>query len=235
MSTRLVGFGLVAAVVVVAPVSCGLNAVEAGTIKDLVDNDGGVIKVGPLTFTFTDTSVSGNRDASQVSVAAVDSNGLEFTIGNDADGKAFRLDSNADGVAKDLGIDIKYTVTSTVPINIAGLADNAFAQFKANGAFSQVTETLSNGSTLFVGSGDTNQANVPTIAFPEGMAFDVDNEGKLHTPPRGAGPNQDEAQLMFITNTFSPVPEPSTLVIWSLIAGFFGAGGFRLRAVKSPE
>ena len=68
-----------------------------------------------------------------MNVAAVGTNGIEFTI-DLGSGQGLRLDSKGEGVAKNLSIDIKYTVVSTVKIGGAGLDDNAFAQFKPNGA-----------------------------------------------------------------------------------------------------
>jgi hypothetical protein len=210
---------------VVVAICCFLSAVwmaphdiYAGTIASIVANDNGKLTVGTFTFTFTDQSVSGNPavTSDQVSVAAVGTNGIEFTI-DLGSGQGLRLDSKGDGVARSASIDIKYTVASTVNIGGAGLDNNAFAQFKANGAYSQVTESLGNGSTLFKGSGATSQANVLGVNFTGVASLDVDNAGALYTPPRGAGPNQDEAQLSTITNTFGVVPEPAT--IWLLITG----------------
>ena len=190
----------------------------AGTIASIVTNDNGKLTVGTFTFTFTDQSVSGNPaiTADQVNVAAVGTNGIEFTI-DLGSGQGLRLDSKGEGVAKNLSIDIKYTVVSTVKIGGAGLDDNAFAQFKPNGAYSQVTESLGNGSTLFKGSGATSQDNALSANFDGVASLEVDNAGALDTPPRGAGPNQDEAQLSIITNTFGVVPEPAT--IWLFITG----------------
>lgn len=223
MNAQIKLFVLIATCLLVAANWCTPRDASAETIHDLVKSanngqDGpndGVIKVGTYTFTFDSANggVSGDRTWDQVSLAVVGTNGLDFTID-----PQLRLDSQGAGVAKTLSIDIKYTATSSVLIGGAGLADNAFAQFKANGAYSQVAETLSNGGMLFVGSGDTNQANVSSIAFAGLMTFDVDNAGKLFTPPRGPGDNQDEAQLSSITNTFiNSTSEPAT--ICHLIAG----------------
>ena len=186
--------------------------IHAGTIASIVTNDNGKLTVGDFTFTFTDQSVSGNPavTSDQVNVVAMGTNGIEFTI-DLGSGQGLRLDSKGDGVAKNASIDIKYTVTSTLKIGGAGLDDNAFAQFKVNGAYSQVTESLGNGSTLFKGSGATTQDNALGANFDGVTSLDVDNAGALYTPARGAGPNQDEAQLSTISNTFSTVPEPTTI------------------------
>ena len=209
MKSQLKAIAIIATCWLIVADWCTPNVVCAGTIKQLLDDQGGEITVATYTFTFTNTSVSGDRTSEQVSVAAVGNNGIEFTIDPE-----LRLDSLGEGVAKNQSIDIDYTVTSSVPITFAGLDSNAFAQFKANGAFSQVTESLGNGSTLFFGSGDT-QANVLGVNFAGVMTLTVNNAGRLHTPLRGPGPNQDEAQLAFITNTFSTIPEPSTALLLS--------------------
>jgi hypothetical protein len=190
----------------------------AGTIASIVANDNGKFSVGTFTFTFTDQSVSDNPavTSDQITVAAVGTIGIEFTI-DLGSGQGLRLDSMGDGVARNASIDIKYSVTSTRNIGGAGLDNNAFAQFKANGAYSQVTESLGNGSTLYKGSGATSQVNVLGANFTGVASLDVDNAGALYTPARGAGGNQDEAQLSSITNTFGVVPEPAT--IWLLITG----------------
>jgi hypothetical protein len=192
-----------------APEWFGSQTARADTIQELLDKKNGMITVGPLKFTFTDLSVSGNRTAAQVEVTPVDSNGIEFRIN-----PGLRLDSNmqSDQTEK---IEISYTVMATAPILNASLSDDAFAQFTANGASAGVTETVDNQS-LYVGTQPPN--NVSSAALPDKpMMVTVDNKGEIQVPVRGQGANQDEAQLNTITNTFTVAPEPAT--IWSLLAG----------------
>lgn len=199
--------------------------VSAETIKQLVEDADkkGVLTVGVFTFTFTDKSVSGDRTWEQVSVAAEGTNGIQFTID-----PQLRLDSAGEGVAKNASIDISYVVTSTTrDIGGARLAADPFSQYAANGANAGVTEVLTGIVDLYVG--------VPRVNILTGKVFDgtksitVVNQGRLYTPPRGAGGNQDEAQLTTITNTYSLVPEPSSLTLVAIGCGAFGLQLIRRR------
>jgi hypothetical protein len=219
--------------------TCSLLAMEvcapcdacAGTIHDLVKDanggkDGandGEITVGKFTFTFDSSNggVSGNRNWDQVSLAPADSNGLTFTID-----PALSLASNQ-MFAQSASINIDYTVTSTVSIIGAGLSDNAAAQDLAQTAKSGVTETVNPGGKLYVGE-EQNKPNVPSISFAEAMTLNVFNFGDLSIPDRRGGA-MDTATLSIITNTFDVVPEPPTLIVWSLLAGFFCIGALRRR------
>lgn len=204
----------------------------AETIKELVQDADkkGVLTVGVFKFTFTETSVSGDRTWEQVSVSADGANGIQFTID-----PQLRLDSAGEGVAKNATIDITYVVESTTR-NIGGarLSADPFSQYAANGANAEVTEVLT-------GIGDLHVA-VPRVNIVAGKIFDgtksitVIDQGRLYTPPRGGGGNQDEAQLTNITNNFFLVPEPSTLVLISFGSLFFACGRtHKNRATRSTR
>jgi len=203
----------------------------AGTIHQLVQDanggkDGpndGEITVGNFTFSFDSTNggVTGNRNWDQVTVAPAGTDGLTFTID-----PALSLASNQ-MFPQSASINIDYTVTSTVSIVGAGLSDNAAAQDLTQGAKSGVTETVNPGGMLYVGE-EQNKPNVPNISFPEAMTLSVFNFGDLSIPDRRGGA-LDTATLSIITNTFVAVPEPSTLIVWSLLAGFFCIGALRQR------
>jgi hypothetical protein len=133
--------------------------------------------------------------------------------------------------AQSASINIDYTVTSTVSIIAAFLSDNAAAQDLAQSAKSGVTETVNPGGMLYVGE-EQNKPNVPRISVPEAMTLSVSNFGDLSIPDRRGGA-MDTATLSIITNTFAVAPEPSTLVIWSLVAGIFIVGGLRKRTKQN--
>ena len=218
---------LLATVSVVAFLQRNLGA---ETIQELVEdvNKKGVITVGIYTFTFDNNSVTGDRTWDQVSLATVGTNGIEFTIN-----PQLRLDSQGAGVAKNASIDIKYSVTSTQDMKKASLSNNAFSQYAANNASAVVTESLNGVGDLVVGVPRTN--NVPVLTFDGTMSLTVDNAGRLYTPPRGPGDNQDEAQLSTITNTFD-TPEPSSLTISSVLFGAVGvAWRFKHRKKAMPR
>jgi hypothetical protein len=212
--------------------TCSLLAAEvcaprdacAGTIHQLVKDanggkDGpndGELTVGTFTFTFDSTNggVTGNRDWDQVSVAAAGDNGVTFTID-----PALSLASNQ-MFPQSASVNIDYTVTSTKSIIGARLSDDAAAQDIAQTAKSGVTETVNPGGMLFVGQ-QQNKPNVPSIGFAEAMTLSVSNFGDLSIPDRRGGA-LDTATLSSISNTFITVPEPPSLVVWSILLGMFG-------------
>jgi hypothetical protein len=207
-----------------AEVCAPRHACAGITIHQLVKdanggNDGpndGELTVGKFMFTFDSTNggVTGNRNWDQVSVAAAGNNGVTFTID-----PSLSLASNQ-MFAQSASINIDYTITSTISIVGAGLSDDAAAQDITQSAKSGVTETVNPGGMLFVGQ-EQNKPNVPRITFAEAMTLSVSNFGDLSIPDRRGGA-MDTATLSSITNTFSTLPEPPSLVVLSALLGMFG-------------
>lgn len=221
MCTRLVVSAVAAMILVAAPNRCLVRAAHAGmTVKEIVDG-GGELKVGPFTFKFDADSVSTNRKiddpnktfADEVIVDIVDSNGLSFSFNPE-----MRIISNMTA-AQFVTFTINYTASSPGGISSAGLSvGNHFAANTANGASSQLVETLRTMEELKVGTPTpaNSKQNVSFGNLPTSLA--VENTGTIQVPIRGDQGNADEAQLRDIVNTFNTVAEPGTLMIFATLA-----------------
>jgi hypothetical protein len=188
------------------------------SIASIVADVGGKFTVGSLTFMFDGSSVSSDAfdgpytpTAANIFVTAV-GGGVEFTIQN-----MVALRGQA---AKTSSLTINYSVTAPVGIGGAGLSYTGFAQ--GDNASSSVTETFPDGHTEMMsvfsrGIDDTEannqkQNNQSTSFDDQPLTLKVRDVGTLSIPDRG-GDARSDTSLTNITNTFTVVPEPSSLLI----------------------
>jgi hypothetical protein len=193
--------------------TCGLQAARAGTtIDDIVKNNGGVITVGQFKFTFNDESVSGdNPNGGMYTNANIEvtevSGGLQFTPS-----PMLTIFTKKQGEGRTLTI--KYKVMGTGE-GITG-ATLSFTPGQVEiGGTSEVTESILNESLHVFRS---NDQGVITEEFTQSVSFANNQEDLDITDVArvGLGPEQQNGrmiQLLDLTNTFAPIPEPSTLIL----------------------
>jgi len=224
MNGRLALRALFAVIVIAAPGWLGLKECRAGSIQDLLDDKTakGMITVGNLTFAFTDKSVdsdpAGNPTAAQIDLNPV-KGGLMFSFNP--------LLSLTTPDALNQYVFISYTVTATRGIYVAGLSFTGTA-VDIN-TKSEVTETFPGRNemnyvyTMKDSKGKVTGQNDQSVQFAdEPLTLSVKDTGHLSTGVRGNG-EKSTAQLYDITNTFSTVPEPASIVSGS-IAALLGLG-----------
>ena len=207
----------------------GSDAARGGTIQDLIDNNNGMITVGPLKFTFNANSVTGNRNAMQIEVVPVGDNGLEFRLN-----PIIMLVSNMTSGQTEK-VTIKYTVMSTAEIYGAHLDAIFFARDTRNGAASGATETFAEDNLmLYAGTEPPPIVRDGFLTNPL-LMLTVTNVGIATVPVRGPG-GQDEAQLRSITHTFDVVPEPAT-AITAVLGGLviLGIGEYGRKASRMKD
>jgi hypothetical protein len=190
----------------------GVDVARATTIQTILDN-GGSLKVGQLTFMFTNQSVGGSYaqgdyDPSKIEVEQV-AGGLKFI-------PMPMLDLKTDMGGQSLQVTIKFKVTATRGISRVGLTFTP-GQIQIGGT-AEATKTLSDGADdmlrVFKTNNDerftqkltdaVNLANLPTSLM-------VEDVGRVSLSVNQG--NQRTIQLLDLTNTFAVVPEPSSLVL----------------------
>ncbi len=196
----------------------GLSECRAGSIQNIIDNDGGVITSGKLTFTFTNASVANDPANPPANVIFTPPTAATIDVTVVAGGLTFSFNpflSLTTALAITQKVTISYTVAAGGGISGAGLAFSGLAVDINTGSdltetFTGRNETLNVFSNKDNGGAVTSQNNQSVLFNNNPLTLSVVNTGTLTTGVRGNGA-QSTAQLSEITNTFSVVPEPASL------------------------
>jgi hypothetical protein len=219
MNGRLPLHALLVVLVVAAPGWLGLQDCRATSIQDIIDNNNSKITVGNLTFAFTEKSVTSDPATPPPDVIFTPPTTSSVDVTTVAGGLTFSFNpflSLTTALAITQNIYITYTVTSTNNIGGAGLSFSGLAvdintKSDVMETFTGQAETLEVYSMKDSGGKVTGQNNQSTTFANPQMTLSVTDNGILTTGVRGNG-EKSTAQLSEITNTFSTIPEPASIV-----------------------
>jgi len=224
---------LIVVVAISSPGWTGLKECRADiSLTDLFGkNNEATLTSGGLTFSFDKTDVLGSTfpmaSAPTLDTVFVSTSGNAITF-------TFNPALSVSGAAaQNFDVTVIYTVTSDLPLYAAGLSftGNVPAEIGNSSnplANSSVTKMLSDGVNLNVFmKNDMNSVlstqNNQSASLPDmPQMLTVTDTGNLSIPVRGGG-GTGSATLNSFTNTFSAVPEPSSLVVAS-VSALIGVG-----------
>lgn len=219
-SNRLAQYLALTVLALALPLSAG-----AISLQQVID-DGGFTTSNGVSFSNFSVSItgalSGSLTASQLDIAFEES----------ATSAGFSLTGPISAADGELGdVFLSFTVTSSTGINGALLSSLGVASGGA-GALASVDELIRTGSGVFLGllsNFDTGGSGTgifdDQISFAEQTTIRVMKDILVDSSIIGGGPG-GSARISFVNQTFTLVPEPTTLL---LVLGGLGAMGWRQR------